>query len=256
MENNFELDESVVESKPKQGNFTVQVDESVVAYSQKSLAPSAKNPLALYGAVLIPTAPENVVVARNYAESVFSFNRDEFAAQGRSDEDVISNIALHKYGELCVSDYLNSKGISSSVDFQVYKVDQRSESDFTIVTTQKGFAFHVKSVDVTTALRTNGPAYLISTFDKLNEHKPRHYVLGCLVSSDWKEAALLFCLPTLDVRNHLRSPIKFIPRRRCLYHLTTRELPQEDRWGCLRNLVKTEIKNVEITDDGGLSSED
>lgn len=208
---NFELDESVVESKPKQGNFTVQVDESVVAYSRKSLAPSAKNPLELHGAVLLVTAPENVVVARNYAENIFNFNRDEFTAQGRSDEDVISNIALHKYGEMCVSDYLNAKGIPSSVDFQIYKFDQRWEPDFTTVKTQKGFNFHVKSTDVSAARRTNGPAYLISTNDRLNEYQPRHYVLGCLVSSDWKEVAILFCLPTLDVRNHLRSPIKFIP---------------------------------------------
>jgi hypothetical protein len=253
---NFELDESVVENRSKPGNFTVQVDESVIEYSQKSLAPSAKNPLHLNSAVLIPSAPENVVVARNYAEETFAFNREEFLSQGRSEEDVVSNIALHKFSELCVSDYLNSKGIPSSVDFKIYKLDQRWEPDFTTVTTQKGFTFHVKSVDVPTSLRTLGPAYLISNFDRVNEHLPRHYVLGCLVSSDWKEVSLVFCLSTLDVRNHLRSPIKYIPRRRCLYHVTARELPHDDRWGCLRNLVKSEIKNVEITDDGGLSCAD
>lgn len=251
---NIEFDESVIEKKPQ---FTVQVDESVVELSQKSLAPTAKNPLELGGAVLISTAPENVVVARNYAEEVFAFNRDEFTSRAKSHEDIISNIALHKFGELCVSDYLNTKGIASSVDLKIYKVvDQKWEPDFTDVSTQKGFTFHVKSVDVSTARRMNGPAYLISNADKINLHLPRHYVVGCLMSSDWKEVSLLFCLPTVDVRNHLRSPLKFIPRKRCLYHLTTRELVHDDRWSCLRTLVKNEIKNVEVTDDGGLASED
>lgn len=251
----FELDQSTVEKPSK---FTVEVNEDTLPYHPKTFGPRATNPMELNGAVMLPCSPENVVVARNYAEELFRFNREEYQKHNREEEEIIAGIAVHKFSELCVSDFLNSYGINSSVDLKIYKVGANWDFDFTSITARTGHQFFVKATDVTTARRTNGPSYLISTDDPTQDEsrdRSKNYIAGCVVSSDWKKAALLFCLEPVESRNHIRSPMKFMLKKRCIYHITTRELTHDDRWGCLRTLVKGKVQNVEVTDDENLSTE-
>jgi hypothetical protein len=242
----FEFDESPIS---KTSQFTVEVDESTVECTTPKLVPQAKNPLDLRGAVLLKTAPENVVVARNYAETVLVSD-----VPNKRLEDLIDQIALQKFAELTVADFFNANGIPTNIDLKTHRIDK---SDFdSVLQTAKGFNFHVKVAEVSFARREVGPTFLISTSDSLNQFLPKNYLLGCLVSKNWQEMALLFSVSSLDVRNHYRSPLRFMPRHRCVYHITIRELAHEDRWGCLRTLVQKQVKNVEITDDDGLSIAD
>jgi len=239
-----EIDESTVSKPPR---FTIdEVDESVVDFNDKNLTPRASDPLNFKGGVLIPTSRENMVIALNHTEALFSQDK-----QGHRYENFKSSIATQKFSELCISDYLNSKGIVSSVDSKIH-----SRPEDSILKTENGFSLHVKALGVSDSRRALGPAYIISKDDSVNQFLPKHYVIGCVVSNDWKELALLFCISSFDTRTQYRSTLKYMPRYRCLYHTTIRELSHDDRWGCLRNLVKQEVKNVEITDDDGLSVAD
>jgi hypothetical protein len=249
----FELDQSTAEKPSK---FTVEVSDEVLSFTPKSLVPKANDPMDLQGAVMIPCSPENVVIARNYAEELFRSNIEEYQRHSRGEEEIISTIATHKFAELCVSDFLNSKGIGASVDLKMYKVGANWDYDFTGVSTRAGFVFHVKATDVSSSRRMNGPSFVVSTNDPAYiEENPKAYTLGCIISSDWRKAALLFCLKTIEAKNHFRSPMRFLLKKRSIYHITTRVLPHDDRWGCLRTLVKGLVQNVEATDDESLSIE-
>lgn len=251
----FELDQSTAEKPSK---FTVEVNEDTLPYNPKTLAPRASDPLNLNGAVMIPCSPENVVVARNYAEALYRNNKEEYESHSRTEEEIIASIALHKFSELCVADYLTSNGIASTVDLKMYRVGDSWDYDFTVVTARTGHKFHIKTTDVPSARRMNGPSFVISTDDPTqdeNRDRTKSYIIGCIVSSDWKRASLLFCIEPVESRNHIRSPMRFLLKKRCIYHITTRDLPHDDRWSCLRTLVKGKVKPVEVTDDESLSLE-
>ena len=244
MTNDFELDESIVS---KQARYTVDVDESALEFDEyPKFLPKTKNPLNLNGALLLPTVPENVVIAQNYAEN---FCKNELLE--RRVQKLQEAIALQKLSEITFADYLSSKGVSAKMELQPFVEDLDSP-----VTTMKGNHFHVRATGVSISRRSVGPDFLIHKNSILNKFLPKHYLVGCLVSSDWKQVAVLFCVSSLDARNLYRNPLKYMPYRRAVYHVMARDLSHDERWSCLASLARKELKNAEVTDDDGLSVAD
>lgn len=244
MTNDFELDESTVAKKAR---YTVDVDESALEFDEyPKFLPKTKNPLALNGALLLPTSTENVVIAQNYAENVCKNELLERRVQNLQEA-----IALQKLSEITFADYLSAKGVSAKIDLRPFIEDVDSP-----VTTSKGHHFHIRATGVSISRRAVGPDFLVHKNSILNKFPPKHYLVGCLVSSDWKQVAVLFCVSSLDARNLYRNPLKFMSYRRAVYHLMVRELDHDERWGCLGTLARKELRNVEVTDDDGLSVAD